>query len=361
MLNTRRPSEAFTQYDFPRTCRLRKNFRHEFPPGKGGGGAFAGIRLLLCENPLSPLDEAIEAAQAEVPFSNYYTQAYSEPLRRLICEKMGVSDRFVHLNAGSELILRQLFERFGRQAHFLSPTYSLFPEIAGNFTETLLHPEKDFAFELERLEVPPDTDLVAIVNPNNPTGGAFDMKPLPDLLKRDPEIRFLVDEAFIGMGGDTVAPLVPSHQNLMVTGTFSKTESLAGFRVGYAVLPEDVARDMNTRNDAYPLTRPSQAAAIATLRHEGKIRERIEMLQGWTNELAAALRGLGIRTYPTRTYFFLADFSPHDAGDLAQRLRSRDILIKPLNDLRLGAGFMRVTTSLPENNARFIDVLKELL
>jgi histidinol-phosphate aminotransferase len=174
-------------------------------------------------------------------------------------------------------------------------------------------------------------------------------------------VRFLVDEAFIGLAGKSVAQLVPAHPNLLVTRTLSKAHSLAEFRVGYAVLPEDLADDLNTHNDAYPLARPSQAAALATLQSEGKIRERIVELRLWTEELAAGLRELGVRTFPTSTYFFLADFSPVNAADLANQLRQRQILIKPLQDSRLGPGYMRVTTSVPAENARFLEALRDLL
>jgi histidinol-phosphate aminotransferase len=326
-----------------------------------GGGTFTGIKLLLCENPLPPIDAAIAAAQAELPRSNYYTEAYSAPLRRLIARQLGVPERLIHINAGSELILRQLFARFGQQVHLLTPTYPLFPEIAGRYTETPLLPEDDFAFDLAQLEVPPGTTLSVIVNPNNPNGGTFDMAPLPDLLRHHPDTRFLVDEAFIGLAGQSVAHLVPAHPNLLVTRTLSKAHSLAGFRVGYAVLPQAVADDLNQHNDAYPLARPSEAAAIATLEHEDEIRTRAGELRQWTEALAAQLRDLGVRTYPTETYFFLADFAPHDAAALAEKLKARDILVKPLNDRCLGPGYMRVTTALPKDNARFGAVLKTLL
>ena len=142
-----------------------------------GGGSFQGIKLLLCENPLPPIDEAVAAAQAEVPNSNYYTEPYSAPLRRLISEQLGVPERLIHINAGSELILRQLFDRFGQRVHLLTPTYVLFPEIAGTYTETRLLPEQNFAFDLSELTVPDGTTLAVIVNPNNPNGGIFDMTP----------------------------------------------------------------------------------------------------------------------------------------------------------------------------------------
>ena len=326
-----------------------------------GGGTFQGIKLLLCENPLPPIDEAIAAAQAEVPHSNFYTEPYSAPLRRLISDRLGVPERLIHINAGSELILRQIFDRFGQQVHLLTPTYVLFPEIARHYTETRLLPENDFAFDLAGLALSQGTTLAVIVNPNNPNGGVFDMAPLPELLRRHPETRFLIDEAFIGLAGQSVAHLVPQYPNLLVTRTLSKAHSLAGFRIGYAILPEAIADDLNGHNDAYPLARPSQAAAIATLQHEDKIHGRAAQLRAWTEELAAQLRTLGVRTYPTETYFFLADFAPHDAAHLAEALKVRGILIKPLNDPGLGSGHMRVTTALPEDNRRFVDALRQVL
>lgn len=326
-----------------------------------GGGTFEGIKLLLCENPLPPLDEAIAAAQAELPRGNYYTEAYSAPLRRLIVGQLSVPERLIHINAGSELILRQLFDRFGQQVHLLTPTYALFPEIARRYTETQLLPEQHFAFDLSGLTIPEGTTLAVIVNPNNPNGGTVDMSPLPQLLREHRDTYFLVDEAFIGLAGQSVTHLVPAHPNLLVTRTFSKAHSLAGFRVGYAVLPEAIADDLNGHNDAYPLARPSQAAAIAALQHEDKIRARAKQLRTWTEQLAVRLRALGVRTYPSETYFFLADFAPHDAAVLAARLAEQKILVKPLNDPRLGSGYMRVTTALPQDNARFVGVLRELL
>jgi histidinol-phosphate aminotransferase len=326
-----------------------------------GGATFEGLKLLLCENPLPPIDEAIAAAQAEAPRGNYYTEPYSAPLRRLIAEQLKVPERLIHVNAGSELILRQLFDRLGDRVHLLTPTYPLFPEIAHHVTETPLLAERAFAFDLAGLEVPRDTTLIVIVNPNNPNGGSFDMRPLSDLLHQHPATYCLVDEAFIDLGGQSVAQLVEHHANLLVTRTLSKAHSLAGFRVGYAVLPPPLADDLNTHNDAYPLARPSQAAALATLRHEEKIRQRIATLRAWTEELASDLRGLGARTYPTETYFFLADFAPCDAARLAERLGEQRILVKPLGDRRLGPGFMRVTTARPEDNRRFVQALRTLL
>ena len=200
-----------------------------------------------------------------------------------------------------------------------------------------------------------------IVNPNNPNGGIFDMTPLPTLLHNYPQTLFLVDEAFIGLAGQSVAERVPQFSNLLVTRTLSKAHSLAGFRVGYAILPEAIADDLNYHNDAYPLARPSEAAATATLLHEDKIQYRARQLRVWTERLAEELVSLGVRVFPSETYFFLADFAPHNAMQIAEALKQRGFLLKALNDSTLGDGFMRVTTAMPEDNARFVQVLKEIL
>jgi histidinol-phosphate/aromatic aminotransferase/cobyric acid decarboxylase-like protein len=257
--------------------------------GEKGGGAFEGIKLLLCENPLPPLDEAIEAARAELGCSNYYTEPYSAPLRRLIAAQDDVPERLVHINAGSELILRQVFQRLGQRVHLLTPTYALFPEVAASYTETRLQPGEAFRYDLGRLEVPDGTSLVVIVNPNNPNGATHEMGVLDDLLRRQPKTYFLVDEAFIGLAGESV-------------GSW-----------------------------------------------------------GWARDLATALHGLGVRVFPSETYFFLADFSPHDAEEVARRLAERNILVKPLGDRILGRGYMRVTTALPGDNERFIAALAPIL
>jgi histidinol-phosphate aminotransferase len=326
-----------------------------------GAALFEGIKLLLCENPLPPLEAAIEAAKEELPRGNFYTEPFSAPLRTAIADQLGVSERLVHINAGSELILRQLFALLGQQVHLLTPTYPLFPEIAGSYTETRLLPEEDFGLDLAELEVPDGTSLVVIVNPNNPNGGVFDLEPLPALLDRHPDVYFLVDEAFIELGGASVARLVSERRRLIVTRTFSKAHSLAGFRVGYAIAPPEIADWLNESNDAYPLARPSQAAALATLAHMGEIEGRVRLLKRWTSDLARGLERLGVRTHPSEGYFVVADFAPHDGQRIAARLAERKILVKPLSDPGLGSGLVRITTALPDDNEVVLSAFAELL
>ena len=141
-----------------------------------GGFPLEGINLALCENPLPPIDEAIEAAKAQTFLSNHYTDPYSWKLKERISDYVKVPVENIHINAGSELILRQLFLRFGQKVHLISPTYYLFEEIAEKKTHTVLNEKEDFLFDMKKLDIPEDATLAVIVNLNNPTGTVFDIK-----------------------------------------------------------------------------------------------------------------------------------------------------------------------------------------
>jgi histidinol-phosphate aminotransferase len=326
-----------------------------------GGGSFAGIKLLLCENPLPPLEEAVEAAAQELPRSNFYTDRYSQPLREAIARYCSVPVDYVHINAGSEVILRQLVSRFGDRTHLVVPTFALFEQIARATTFTFLREEDAFVPDMSGLEIPNGTTLAVIVNPNNPNGAVLNLQDRTDLLECHPETMFLVDEAFIEFGGQSVTNLVPRYPNLVVTRTFSKAFSLAGFRVGYAVAPLVVTEWLNSSNDAYPLARASEAAAIASLEHLGAIMQRVALLKSWSRDFSTSLASLGIKTFPTETYFFLGQVPGMTGQMFASELLKHGVLVKALDQKGLPDNFVRFTTSTPENNAKALAAIAEVM
>jgi histidinol-phosphate aminotransferase len=324
-----------------------------FPPG--------GINLALCENPLPPLDEAIEAAKAEAPLSNHYTEPYSRKLKERISEYAGVPVNNIHINAGSELILRQLFSLCGRKVHMLSPTYYLFDEIAGQSTHIFLDEEKGFLFDMKDFEIPSDATMAVIVSPNNPTGTVFDIKENVSIIEKYPHVMFLIDEAFIEFGGQAATDLAMEHENVVITRTFSKAFSLAGCRVGYAVANRRLIEYLDNHNDAYPLARTSEAAALASLDHLSEIKERVTTLRSLAKDFAESLQGLGIKTYPTETYFFLGKVPHMSADQFAQALGARNIHIRPLHQEGLGNTFVRFATSTPDNNSIVLNAIGGIL
>jgi histidinol-phosphate aminotransferase len=189
--------------------------------------------------------------------------------------------------------------------HMFSPTYYLFEEIAGEKTHVLLDEDKGFLFDMKEFEIPSEATLAVIVNPNNPTGAVFDIKENGSVIEKYPRVMFLIDEAFIEFGGRAATDLALEYENVIITRTFSKAFSLAGCRVGYAIANRRLIEYLDSHNDAYPLARTAEAAALASLDHLSEINERVITLRALTEDFAESLHDLGIKTYPTETYFFL--------------------------------------------------------
>jgi histidinol-phosphate aminotransferase len=154
--------------------------------------------------------------------------------------------------------------------------------------------------------------------------------------------------------------LIFKYKNIIVTRTFSKAFSLAGFRVGYAISNKELIDYLNNHNDAYPLARTAEAAAIASLEHIEKIKERIVTLKRLTRDFAESLQSLGIKIYPTKTYFFLGRV-PVGADKFARKLNEKNIHIRPLHYERLEKRFLRFATSTPENNRIVLNAIREIL
>lgn len=324
-----------------------------------GGFPLEGINLALCENPLPPIEEAIEAAKGEACLSNHYTEPYSWRLKEMISEYAAVPVDNIHINAGSELILRQLFSLYGRKVHLISPTYYLFEEIAREKTHTFLNESEDFLFNIRDLEIPEGTTLAVIVNPNNPNGTVFNIRENTSLIERRPETMFLIDEAFIEFGGEPAADLALRHKNVVITRTFSKAFSLAGCRVGYAIADKELIDYLNRNNDAYPLARASEAMAVASIEHIDKIMERVATLKKSARDLAKSLQELGIKTYPSETFFFMGKV-PFDSDDFAKALSKKNIHIRPIHLEGKKNRFLRFATSTPENNRIVLDAVRKL-
>ncbi|MDE1819060.1 MAG: histidinol-phosphate aminotransferase family protein [Thaumarchaeota archaeon] len=326
-----------------------------------GGFPLGGINLALCENPLPPLEEAIEAAKEELHLCNHYTEPHSQRLLEKISEYVGVPTNNIHLNAGSEIILRQLFSLYGQKVHLISPTYYLFEEIAKDKSHTALEEKTNFQFDITKLMIPKETTLAVLVNPNNPTGGIFDIKNNLGLIENHPKTVFLIDEAFIEFGGESAASLIFDYDNVIITRTFSKAFSLAGLRTGYAIGNEDVIFILNKNNDAYPLGRTAEAAAMASLKNIKKIKERVALLKSLTKEFTNNLEKLGIITYPTETYFFLIKVPKFTADEFVRLLEEKNIHARALQQTGLENKFVRFATSTRENNRKVLDAIHEIM
>jgi histidinol-phosphate aminotransferase len=226
--------------------------------------------------------------------------------------------------------------------------------------------KENFNYDITKLEIPSDTTLVAIINPNNPTGNEFNINENIQLIDKNPHTLFLIDEAFIEFVGGTkksAVNLVSDYKNVIITRTFSKAFSLAGCRVGYAIANSELINYLDNINDAYPLSRSAEAAAIESLNHVDKINERVILLKRTTKDLISSLKTLGIVSFPSETFFFLIKipYENLDADEFADRLAEHNIHVRPLHLKGLENKFIRFATSTVNNNEIVISTIKEIV
>jgi histidinol-phosphate aminotransferase len=199
--------------------------------------------------------------------------------------------------------------------------------------ERRTHPlTPDWQVDLEAFSA--DNGGVVFANPNAPTGHGHGLDAIARLLNRIKESVVLVDEAYVDFGGETAVPLVSRYPNLLVTGTFSKSRSLAGLRLGYAVgsreLIEGLERVKNSFN-SYPVDALASALAIASLGDQDHFEACREAVITTRDRTRSRLETLGFKVLPSQTNFLLVSHPNFDAAQLFVGLRERGILVRHFN------------------------------
>ena len=246
---------------------------------------------------------------------------------------------------------------------FPDVTYSFYPVYCGLFGvdyETVPLTD-DFEINLEDYLRP--NGGVIFANPNAPTGRLLPLSAIEAFLARNTDSVVVVDEAYIDFGGETAVPLVERFPNLLVIQTLSKSRSLAGLRVGFAVghkdLIEALERVKNSFN-SYPLDRfaiAGAAAAMADREHFDKTRHAVICTR---EALTAELRGMGFTVLPSAANFVFARHPDWDAAALAERLREKGILVRHFKGVRIDQ-FLRITVGTDEATFLLCRALERIL
>jgi len=204
---------------------------------------------------------------------------------------------------------------------------------------------------------------VIIANPNAPTGRALPLADIEVLLKANPDSVVVVDEAYIDFGGESAVPLVNRYANLLVVQTLSKSRSLAGLRVGFAIghpeLIDGLQRVKNSFN-SYPLDRFAIAGATAAIEdREWFDRTRQAVIRTRTT-LTRDLEALGFEVLPSAANFVFARHPQHDAEKSALALRQRGIIVRHFRLPRIEQ-FLRITIGTDAQCALLVAALQEIL
>mgnify|MGYP002338712196 CR=1 FL=1 len=296
------------------------------------------IKLNTNENPYPPAP-GVEAALRD--FSADHLRRYPDPqslaLREALADAFGVSAEQVFVGNGSDEVLALAFQAFFRQdrpVEMPAISYSFYPVYCRLYDIERRTHSLDPQWQVDLEAFSKDAGGVIFANPNAPTGHGHGRAAIAALLKRVSEAVVLVDEAYVDFGGESAVPLIEQFPNLLVTGTFSKSRSLAGLRLGYAVGSRELIEGLERVKDSfnsYPVDSLASALGIASLAdpaHYDACRTAVITTRERTRD---RLETLGFDVLPSQTNFVLATHPRFDAAQLFVGLRERGVLVRHFN------------------------------
>jgi histidinol-phosphate aminotransferase len=327
------------------------------------------IKLASNENPLGASPLAIAAAQKALAASNRYPDGSGFYLREALAKKHGTPVESIILGGGSTELI-DLSARIALVPGDCGVTsYGSFPlyyiAIRATGASFLDVPMRDYQFDLEAIarDLPEETKLIFLANPNNPTGTMFSADNLDTFLARVPEhILVVLDEAYYDYVDDPnysrSIDIVRGGRNLLVLRTFSKVYGLAGLRIGYGIGPAALLAEMNKIRGPFNTSGVAQAAALAALDDTEHVRRSVESNRAGLAQLASGLHSLKIKFVPSVANFLLVIFGT-DTEPLVEELLKHGVIVRPMRWMGFPTA-LRVTVGTHEENEKFLRALAEV-
>ncbi|RSN91037.1 histidinol-phosphate transaminase [Acinetobacter pittii] len=326
------------------------------------------LKLNTNENPYPPSPKVVEAVQAVLTHQADALRLYPDPdataLKQAIAKQQNIEVSQVFVGNGSDEVLAHIFKAFFLQNEpILYPdiTYSFYPVYSQFFgTKTKEIPLND-NFEIEVKDYVQPNGGVIITNPNAPTSIALGLAEIEKILKANPDRVVVIDEAYVDFGAESAVSLVNRYENLVVCQTTSKSRSLAGLRVGFAIAQSHLIAALEAVKNSfnsYPIDRFAIAAAVASFEDQTYFEEQCQKVISSREKLVDELIALGFKVLPSKANFIFASHPSHDAGQLAQQLREQGIIVRYFNKPRINQ-FLRITVGTDEQNERLVQTLKE--
>jgi histidinol-phosphate aminotransferase len=325
------------------------------------------VKLNTNENPYGPSPRVIAAITAEASDKlRLYPDPNSSHLRDVIARRNGVEAGQVFVGNGSDEVLAHCFQallRHDRPLLFPDITYSFYPVYCGLYGIDYREIPLDADMRVDVADYRQPCGAVILPNPNAPTGRALPQDAVAALVQDHPDQVVVIDEAYVDFGGESAIPLVSRFPNLLVIQTFSKSRSLAGLRVGFAIgqrpLIEALERVKDSFN-SYPLDRLAQAGATAAYEDEGWFEEKRRLIMASRERLVVSLRSLGFEILPSAANFLFARHPDHGGADLAAGLRRQSVIVRHFPKERI-KDYLRITVGTDAQCDRLIDALRLLI
>lgn len=324
------------------------------------------IKLNANENPYPPSPMVAKAVRDfGADALKKYPSANAVPLVNAIAKRGGLKPENVFAGNGTDDVLSLAFRAF-----FNSDKPIIFPDITYSFNtvwcDILRIPYEtipvDGDFNIDPADYARPNGGVVIANPNAPTSIGRGLDFIRKILDSNCESVVIVDEAYVDFGGVTAVPLLQEYDNLLITRTFSKSRSLAGMRLGWAMgSPELISALYATKDsmNSYPVDSIAQAAGVAAIEDEEYFQATLKRVIATRERLTKELRGMGFTLPDSQTNFVFATHPKHSAKEIFEFLKTRDIYVRWFNKPRID-NFLRITVGTDEDTDALIAALKDL-
>jgi histidinol-phosphate aminotransferase len=349
--------------------------RIPYYPAAGGYAQTEPLVLLASnESPYPPLPEVRAAIEHALSNLNRYPDPSNSALRRALSDRYGVAESRIAIGNGSCDILLAAGEALlepGAEVVYAWPSFSVYPHLsAASGARAVTVPlDSSERHDLEAMlrEVTVATRLVIVCNPNNPTSTALPLADIAGFLAElPPHVCAILDEAYCEFNlledPEASLELLGHHPNLVLLRTFSKVHGLCGLRAGFALCGSDeLPRVLDQVRQPFFCNALAQAAAVEALAHEDEVIARVTRNLAERDSVNGRLRALGLRVADSQTNFCWMHLgSERDEQEVMSGLRERGVLVRAGTPLGW-EGALRVTYGTPQENARFLDALAELL
>lgn len=331
------------------------------------------VKLNTNENPYPPSPRAVAAIQNEIGTDGASLRLYPAPnadrLKQSIAThftEFSLKETQIFVGNGSDEVLAHAFMALLKHDKaILLPdiTYSFYPVYCGLYGIDSIPIPLDENYAIRVDDYARENGGIIIANPNAPTGHLLPLAEIERLVASHPQSVVVVDEAYIDFGGETAIGLINSYTNLLVIRTLSKSHSLAGLRIGYAVgapaLIEALERIKNSFN-SYPLDRLAIAGAAAALEDKEHLETTRQAVINSRSVLVADLQNLGFDVLPSSANFIFARHPRHDAADLAAKLRECSVIVRHFKQSRIDQ-FLRITVGTNAQCQILTETLAQIL
>jgi histidinol-phosphate aminotransferase len=328
------------------------------------------VKLASNENPLGPSPKAMAAARQALGEANWYPDGGSKRLREVLALRYGVRAEEVFVGLGSSEIIdlaSRVLLRPGLTGITSEGSFALFAiAIRASGGKLVQTPMRNYTFDLDAIAaaVTPETRVIYIANPNNPTGTAFGAAEFDVFLKKVPgDVLVVLDEAYTEYAERRDLPkameIFKKYNNLLTLKTFSKVYGLAGLRIGYGIGHPTLVAEMNKLRTPFNVTSVGQAAALAALDDAEHVRRSVEMNHAERARLFRRLQGMGLRPVASETNFLFIPTGANAKG-MCDELLHEGVIVRPLAWM----GFpdaIRISVGDPDENSKLLAAMAKVM